>query len=431
MKERMDRQETHGLRRREFLRRAGAFSAALGFFPTVTRMARAQTPPKANEVIIGKDPRLIVHNSKTGVLETPLEILREYEITPKQLLFIRNNQVLEGGKTLETAPLEGWPVEIVGMVLRPAHFDASVLKELPQHEVKMVLQCSGNGRSFFAKYGAKASGTQWQHGGMGQTVWKGPKLTDVLAHFKVEPHAAARFLTVNGRDLPPKTGGRPDFEHSLPWSNDPEKDWMGREVAENAILAIEMNGEPIPLVHGGPVRLIVPGYYGTMNVKWVGQIRFEAHESFNYNQVFRYRVPLYPVEPGQFDKKKQGYGNSRPNWRQKIKAVVFGPLDGEEVRAGTVKFWGVAWNDGVQPVEQVLVSADRGKTWVSAKLRQPDTPYGWYKWEVYLPLSQGEREVWVRAIDRWGRAQPLDGVVDWNPSGYEWNGADKVKVSVV
>ena len=426
----MKEQQPTGMTRRDLIKRAGAASAALGFFPVVTRFARAQATPKANEVVIGKDPRLIVHNSKTGVMETPLEILREHEITPKQFLYIRNNQVLDGGKTNEPIPLEGWPVEIVGLVLRPAHFEATVLKDLPQHEVKMVLQCSGNGRGFFAKYGAKTHGTQWGHGGMGQTVWKGPKLKDVLAHFKVEPHSSAQYVTVNGRDLPPKTGGRPDFEHSLPWSNDPESDWMGRDVMENAILAIEMNGEPIPAVHGGPVRLIVPGYYGTMNVKWVGQIRFEAHESYNYNNIFRYRVPLYPVEPGKYDKKKQSFENSRANWHQKIKAVVFAPLDGEQVKAGTVKFWGVAWNDGVQPVEQVLVSKDAGKTWVSAKIQQPDSPYGWYKWEVYLPMSAGEHEVWVRAIDRWGRAQPLDGVVDWNPSGYEWNGADKIKVKV-
>ncbi len=426
----MKNQQQRGITRRDLIKRAGTVSAALGLFPAVTRFARAQTTPKASEVVIGKDPRLIVHNSKTGVMETPLEILREHEITPKQFLYIRNNQVLNGGKTNEPIPLAGWPVEIVGMVLRPAHFDAAALEDLTQYEVKMVLQCSGNGRSFFAKYGAKAKGTQWGHGGMGQTVWKGPKLKDVLAHFKVEPHAAAQFLTVNGRDLPPATGGRPDFEHSLPWSNDPETDWIGRDVTENAILAIEMNGEPIPAVHGGPVRLIVPGYYGTMNVKWVGQIRFEARESYNYNQVFRYRVPLYPVEPGQYDKKKQGYENSRPNWHQKVKAVVFAPLDGEQVKAGTVKFWGVAWNDGVQPVEQVLVSKDQGKTWVSAKISAPDSPYAWYKWEVYLPMSAGEHEVWVRAIDRWGRAQPLDGVVDWNPSGYEWNGADRIKVKV-
>ena len=414
------KKQTSGMDRREFLKRTGATAVALGVFPSVTRV-RAQARPSADQVVQGKDPRLIVHNTKTGVLETPLELLRQHEITPKELAFVRNNQVLAGGKTLEAIPLKGWTVEIVGLVHRPAKFDASELKKLPQREVTMVLQCSGNGRSFYAKYAKKTGGTQWKHGGMAQTVWKGPKLKDVLEHFKVEVYEpAAKFLTANGRDEP--SGTKPDFEHSLPWT-DPY-------VRENAILAIEMNGEPIPAVHGGPVRLIVPGYYGTMNVKWIGTLRFEAHESYNYNQIPRYRVPIYPVEPGKFSKKDYTFENSRPNWHQKVKSVIFAPLDGETVKAGTVKVEGVAWNDGVVPIEEVQVSTDQGKTWTRAKLRPGKSPFGWTFFETYVALSPGEREIWVRAVDKLGRAQPLNGGIHWNPSGYEWNGADRIKVKV-
>jgi len=414
------KKEAIGMDRRAFLKRTGVTAAALGIFPSVTRV-RAQAKPTADQVVQGKDPRLIVHNTKTGVLETPLELLREHEITPKEIAFIRNNQVLAGGKTLEPIPLKGWTVEIIGLVHRPAKFDASVLKELPQHEVTMVLQCSGNGRSFYAKYAKKTSGTQWKHGGMSQTVWKGPRLKDVLEHFKVEPYEpAAKYITANGRDEP--SGTKPDFEHSLPWT-DPF-------VRENAILAIEMNGEPIPAVHGGPVRLIVPGYYGTMNVKWIGTIRFEAHESYNYNQIPRYRVPIYPVEPGKFSKKDFTFENSRPNWHQKVKSVIFAPLDGETVKAGTVKVEGVAWNDGAVPIEEVQVSTDQGKTWTRAKLKPGTSPFGWTFFETYVALSPGEREIWVRAVDKLGRSQPLNGGIHWNPSGYEWNGADRIKVQV-
>jgi len=407
--------------RREFLKRTGAAAAAVGVIPGIGR-AQGQARPTADQIIKGKDPRLIVHNTKTGVLETPLELLRQHEITPKEIAFIRNNQVLAGGKTLEPIPLKGWVVEIIGLVHRPAKFDASVLKDLPQHEVKMVLQCSGNGRSFYAKYAKKTPGTQWKHGGMAQTVWKGPRLKDVIEHFKVEPYKpAAKFITANGRDEP--SGTKPDFEHSLPWT-DPY-------VRENAILAIEMNGEPIPAVHGGPVRLIVPGYYGTMNVKWVGTIRFEAHESYNYNQIPRYRVPIYPVEPGSFSKKDFTFENSRPNWHQKVKSVVFAPLDGESVKAGKVAVEGVAWNDGVVPIDEVLVSTDQGKTWKKAELTTPDSPFAWTKFRAELELPPGEHEIWVRAVDKLGRSQPLDGGIHWNPSGYEWNGTDRVRVKAV
>ncbi len=411
---------TDGMNRRSFLMRSSAAAAALGLFPAVVR-AQGTPRPRADQVIAGKDPRLIVHNTKTGVLETPLSLLRQHSITPKEIAFVRNNQVLAGGKTLEPIPLKGWTIEILGLVHRPAKFDASVLKELPQHEVTMVLQCSGNGRSFYAKYAKKTGGTQWKHGGMAQTVWKGPRLKVVLEHFKVEVYEpAARFLTANGRDEP--QGAKPDFEHSLPWT-DPL-------VRENAILAIEMNGEPIPAVHGGPVRLVVPGYYGTMNVKWIGTIRFEAHESYNYNQIPRYRVPIYPVEPGKFSKKNFTFQNSRPNWHQKVKSVIFAPLEGENLRAGTVKVEGVAWNDGVVPIEEVQVSTDHGRTWTRARLRLGSSPFGWTFFEAYVALSAGEREIWVRAVDKLGRAQPLDGGIHWNPSGYEWNGADRVRVRV-
>ncbi len=413
--------ENKGMDRREFMKRTGATAAMLGLFPSVFNVARAQAKPTADQVIKGKDPRLIVHNTSTGVLETPLELLREHEITPKELLYVRNNQVLAGGKTLEPIPLKGWFIEIVGLVHRPAKIEATALKEFPQHEVTMVLQCSGNGRGFFAKYSKKTSGTQWKHGGMGQTVWKGPKLKDVLEKYKVEVYEpAAKFLTANGRDEP--SGKKPDFEHSLPWT-DPY-------VRENAILAIEMNGEPIPAVHGGPVRLIVPGYYGTMNVKWVGTLRFEAHETYNYNQIPRYRVPLYPVEPGKFSKKDYTFDNSRPNWHQKIKAVIFAPLDGEKVSAGLVRVKGVAFNDGVVPIEQVQVSTDMGKTWTTAALKPGKSTFEWTYFEAPLVLKKGEVEIWVRAVDKLGRAQPLDGGIHWNPSGYEWNGADRIKVTV-
>ena len=112
---------------------------------------RAQGTPTADQVIQGKDPRLIVHNSRTGVLETPLELLREHERTPKEILFIRNNQVLPQGKTLEPIAPDGWIISIEGMVENAQAFDAKILKDLPQVEVEMVLQCSGNGRSFFAR----------------------------------------------------------------------------------------------------------------------------------------------------------------------------------------------------------------------------------------------------------------------------------------
>ena len=378
---------------------------------------RAQGTPTADQVIQGKDPRLIVHNSRTGVLETPLELLREHERTPKEILFIRNNQVLPQGKTLEPIAPDGWIISIEGMVENAQAFDAKILKDLPQVEVEMVLQCSGNGRSFFAR-AQRASGTQWKHGGMGNVVFKGVPFKVLVEHLKLNIYPGAKYVTVNGKDQPP-TLQAPDFEHSVPLE----------EALEKGILALEMNGEPLPAAHGGPVRFVMPGFYGTMNVKWVDRIRFDVAETFNHNQIPRYRVPNHPIQPGsEFN---FTFENSRPNWHQKVKSVIFAPLDGEEVKAGNVLVRGVAWNDGLVPIEAVLVSTDQGRTWIRAKLTSPQSPYAWFHWETYVALSRGAREIWVQAVDKLGRAQPLDGTVHWNPRGYEWNGVDIVKVKVV
>jgi DMSO/TMAO reductase YedYZ molybdopterin-dependent catalytic subunit len=403
--------------RRLILKLAGLTAAAggLGRWPAMA-LAADEVPP-ADQVVMGKDPRLIVHNSRAVVLETPAALLREHGLTPKSLFFVRNNQLLDGAKTLAPLPLKGWKLHFDGLIERPAVLDAEELSGMEQREVEMVMQCSGNGRGFYGKYSVKTSGTQWQNGGMGQAVYKGVPLGQLVDALKLKPGAAAKFLTANGMDDAPANAKTPDFEHSVPLD----------EALERGILAISMNGEPIPAIHGGPVRLIMPGFYGTMNVKWIGRLRFDAHESYNYNQIPRYRAPRRPIAPGT--KIEYTFDNSDANWHQRVKSVFFYPLDGDSVAAGQVRVKGVAWNDGVVPIEAVLVSSDQGRSWQQTALTRPDSPYAWYHWEGAVALSSGGHELWVRAVDALGRSQPLDGSVHWNPSGYEWFGVERIKVS--
>ncbi|MDZ7750881.1 MAG: sulfite oxidase [Gammaproteobacteria bacterium] len=406
------------IHRRRFLKAAGVTVAA-GSMWRLTPLAHAAEAgtPSADQVAMGKDSRLIVHNSRTVVLETPTPLLRGQDLTPKDRFFVRNNQLLDGAATVEPRSLEGWKVQIGGLVERPAVIDAADLRDMPQHEVKMVMQCSGNGRSYYGKYSVKTKGTQWQNGGMGQAVYRGVPLSAVMDKFGINPGAKATYLTANGVDEPSATAKRPDFEHSVPVD----------DALEYGILALEMNGEPLPAIHGGPVRFILPGYYGTMNVKWIGSLRFDAHETYNYNQIPRYRTPSRPIEAGT--RIEYTFENSVPNWRQKVKSMFFGPLDGDKVRAGEVKVHGVAWNDGVVPVEAVLVSADKGATWQQAMLSRPDSPYAWYEWQGTVKLPAGSHELWVRAVDTLGRSQPIDGSIHWNPSGYEWFGVERIGVT--
>jgi DMSO/TMAO reductase YedYZ molybdopterin-dependent catalytic subunit len=330
-------------------------------------------------------------------------------------MYIRNNQPVPPGMANTTDPpkVDDWIVEVTGLVDKPLTLRLSQLKNLPATEFEMVLQCSGNGRSFFSKY-ARASGAQWERGSLANVRWKGVKLATLLQDAGIK--AEARFLTAEGADQPASATAA-DIERSIPLA----------DVLANAILAYEMNGEPLPTVHGGPLRLVIPGYYGINNIKWVNKLRLEAAPSNNNTMIPRYRVPNNPIAVGssfQFTLE-----NSRPNWKQNVKAIIFSPTEGEAV-SGIIEVRGAAWNDGAAPITSVEVSTNGGRSWQTANLEKPSSPYGWYLWRLRVLVAAGDTEVWARATDALGRSQPIDGAIFWNPNGYEWNAVDKVKIKV-
>lgn len=401
-----------GMNRRKFLRLTGATAAMLGVFPTVFQFAKAQTPT-ADTLVQGKNATLIVHGQRPVILETPLRLLREHKLTPKSIMYIRNNQELPGANTTEPFSATDWEIDVGGLVRTPTKLKLSELRRLEATEVEMVLQCSGNGRGFMAQF-ARASGSQWRHGAMSNVRWKGALLSRALRGLEIDPRA--KYLTTLGADQPTAAN-----------ATDMEKSVLLADVFATAILAYEMNGEPIPAVHGGPVRLILPGYFGVNNTKWLNVIRFDATESTESHQIPRYRNPNNPIAPGsQFT---FTFDNSRPNWRQNVKAVIFTPLEGETVKR-MFEVTGVAWNDGMAPITSVEVSSDGGKTWKQALVEKPSGPYAWHHWRTTVILRGGEGEVMVRAIDNLGRSMPMDGSLSWNPNGYEWNVVDRVKVKV-
>ena len=400
--------------RRAFLQSAGAATAVAGIGSLGPFPLAAQDEAVAFLAKLGKHKRLVVHNSRPGVLETPLALLRQHRLTPTELLFIRNNQVLPGALTLDPFPSTAWTLDLTGLIDEPREVMLEDLAGLPQVEVEAVLQCSGNGRSFYAR-SVKTRGTQWRHGGMGNLRWKGVPLRKLLESLEIKVDPQAKFLAAEGKD-PPLAPQAPDFEHSLPLD----------DALEKGLLATEMNGEPIPALHGGPLRLILPGYYGTMNIKWLHKLRFEAEESENRHHIRRYRTFVRPVEPGSAQ--RIAAETSTPTWRQKIKSIIWKPAEGETSKAGSVEVAGVAWNDGSTKIAAVEVSDDGGRTWRAADVESPASPYAWYHWRSTVQLSGGPREIAVRAIDAMGRGQPSDGAVHWNPSGYEWYGVDKVTI---
>ncbi len=401
------------MHRRAFMKTMGVVGpAAMGLLPAWTMAAEQRD---ASQIVAGKDKRLIVHESDIVVLETPPELL-DAAVTPLDVLFVRNNQHLDDSATLKPFPLEDWKIELAGQIDAPRKFNAAMLSDMEQVEQEMVLQCSGNGRSLFAQT-VEAKGTQWTRGGMGNIRVSGVKLSAVLDKLGVRIDRSARFLTAEGKDSPP--ADKEDFEHSLPLD----------DALEHSLLALTFNGQPIPAVHGGPVRLMTPGYFGTMHIKWLSRLRFESDETDNYNQIPRYRTPRRLIEPGT--PITYTFENSQPSWRMKVKSVVLSPQPDQTLAADREHIVsGVAFNDGAARIDSVLISFDRGRTWRRTRLATPESPYAWYRWTSTVKLPAGRHEIWTRAIDALGRSQPLDGSIHWNPSGYEWNGVEKIPVTV-
>jgi sulfite oxidase len=401
--------------RRTFLARSGQF--ALVAAGTTSRLnAIPTTPPNASKVVLGKNPHLVIHESNPAVLETPRSMLAGTRLTDVTTLFVRNNQQPDFAATLKPVPAKSWAINIDGLVSKAISVDASELSKLDQTEVQMVLQCSGNGRSLFS-LDAQTKGTQWGHGAMGNVRFAGVPLAALLKHKNITVHPEAEYVVANGKDGP--VSGKEDFLHTLP----------AKEVLSRSFLALRMNGKPLPAIHGGPVRLVTPGVYATMHIKWLGSLQFVRDESKNHNHAVRYRVPRRSIRPG--DEFSATLANSRFNWRMKTKSVVLSPAPGTQVGTGKTLIQGVAFNDGLADIETVLVSIDQGKTWQRTMLTPTAKPFGWWNWKLALSLKASPMEIWSRAIDSRGRSQPLEGSIAWNTRGYEWNGVEKVKINAV
>jgi len=418
----LDRSSKLRMTRRQFGLMAGAAGVALGA-GGLPEIAQAAGPDSA-AIIKGKESGLIIHNAKLGVMETPLTELRKHAITPKNILYNRFHFPHEGNASwyATTSPppaemVKNWKIRVDGLVRRPRDVTIAELQKMPQEKRVSVLQCAGNGRAYYAAK-QKVGGGQWHHGGMGNVEWEGVPLKPFLAGLKMNPAPTAHWLTAEGWDQPATPVGT-DFAKSYHLADD---------ALDHAILALKMNGEPIPATNGGPVRLIIPGYYGNMNVKMVTYLMYAAEQNPSVYQSIAYRVPNYPVEPGKFGANDYTWQNSKPTYGHKIMSVIFSPLPEDKPKSGGVTVTGVAWNDGRAKITQVEVSTDGGKSWTNADIKPPESPWAWHHFSAKGKLAKGKNTIMCRATDALGRTQPMNGLTRWNPRGYEWNGVDHVEI---
>jgi DMSO/TMAO reductase YedYZ molybdopterin-dependent catalytic subunit len=271
-----------------------------------------------------------------------------------------------------------------------------------------VLECAGNGRSF---YRPTVPGLQWENGGVGNGRWKGVRLGDILRKAGVKD--SGKHVLMDGADAP--IGAMPDFQRSLP---------VGKALAPETLLAYEMNGEPLSKSHGFPLRVVAPGWAGDSWVKWLTSLQVIAQDFDGFFMKTAYRYPNLTVAPGT----TVDPNDMSPVEELRPKTVIAGPAEGARLTAESVRIYGAAWS-GEAPVAKVEVSTDSGRSWRLATLGKDRAQFGWRLWEAsWSPSKPGSYVLLARATDSAGRAQPL--VADWNPSGYLWNAVAQRRVEV-
>jgi sulfite dehydrogenase len=332
---------------------------------------------------------LIVHSS--SVIETKRSAFGTGVITPAEQLYVRNNLPAPDAAILNDR--DAWQLSVEG-VAQPRQLTLAQLKGLGLETVATVLQCSGNGRGYFP---SKPSGTPWQVGAAGCVVWSGVPVRNVVEALG-GVNGGLRFMT--------GTGGE-----ALPAGVDPKTVIVERSVPakamDDALLAWEMNGAPLSLAHGGPLRLIVPGYTGVNNIKYIKRLAFTAQETDARIMSHGYRL----TPPGT-----QANPAQESVWEMGVKSWINGPLPEQRLGAGMAQIHGVAFG-GTNAVRKVEVSIDGGQSWREARLVGPDLGrYAWRQFVLQAHLPAGRYVLASRATDSAGRVQPRDRVE--NLGGY-------------
>lgn len=345
--------------------------------------------------------------------ETPVTLL-DADLTPTEHHFVRNNGHVPDRAT--KMDLAGWSLTIDGEVEQPLQLSLAALKQnYKAYTRALVLECGGNGRAGFQP---PASGNQWTLGGVGCALYMGVLLKDVLKTAGVK--SSAVYLAYIAED--------PHL------SRQPDKDAISRGVPiakaldDHSFLAWEMNGEPLPALHGWPLRLICPGWPASVSGKWLKRlwVRDRVHDGTKMTG-HSYKLPKFPVAPGtEVSAEDMAIIEELP-----VKSIITNPASGMEIGVNqTLALRGHAWS-GFGDVTAMHVSYDFGASWIACALKQPRNTYAWQRWTADIKLpKKGYYELWARATDRTGKMQPML-VPGWNPEGYCNNAMHRIAVKAV
>lgn len=348
---------------------------------------------------------LILQTTRPPQLETPFAVFNDGLITPNDAFFVRYH--VSGLPTEVDA--KTWRLKVGGHVTRELSLSlAELMKEFPTQELVAVNQCSGNSRGFVTP---RVAGGQLGNGAMGNARWRGVPLRAVLD--KAGVRAGAVQVSFDGLDEPPAPT-IPDFVKALDLDHARDGEVM---------LAWAMNGEALPFLNGYPLRLVVPGWFGTYWVKHLSTITVLDKPFDGYWMAKAYRVPdndCQCVPAGTRPDK------TRPIGKLAVRSFITSHADGVRVRAGKVPLRGIAF-DGGSGIRAVELTTDGGRTWAPARLGEDLGKYSFREWKAELALPAGQHAIGVRATAVSGEQQPL--VESWNPSGYRRNVVETIRVT--
>ena len=352
-------------------------------------------------------PRLRVFEDSALNAEAAPALL-DPAITPISSFFVRNNGWLPAEPSADRGE---WALAIGGEVGRPATWPLRKLREsFETVTVTAVLECAGFGR---AGFDPPTDGVPWGRGPVGCARWTGVRLADLLRASGVKPSAV--YTGHHSADLLADGSGQPAISRGIP---------IEKAMAPETLLAFEMNGEPLPFLHGGPLRVVAPGFPGSAWQKWLA--RLELRDREHDGEKMRgtdYRLPTVPVRPGEpVDEAQFKVIADMP-----VNSLITSPADGFQHAAGAlIEIRGFAWS-GHTPVLSVAVSADGGERWQTAELEDEAERFAWRRFRASVePAGSGPVTIMARATDIQGRAQPLDSA-PWNPRGYCNNAVHRVR----
>jgi len=367
-------------------------------------------PMPVSELVSALDPELacqdaiesglVVHRAHPLNCETSIPALMGGVVMPNARFYVRNHFYIP-----DLDP-ENYRLQFKGLVERPLSLSLHELRAMRSHSQAITLECAGNGRSLFDP---PIEGEKWDLGAVSTAEWTGVPLVALLERAGVRTEA--REVLFRGAD-----GGMVDghaepirFERSLR---------LDDTQLAGALLAYAMNGEPLPVHHGYPLRLVVPNWYSVASVKWLTEIELISRPFTAYYQTEKY---WYECE-------RDGRLVREPVTLQRVRALITEPASNQEVRRGELTIRGVAWS-GAAPIARVEVSVGEGD-WQEARLEGESQRGTWRRWELITRLDQsGASDMRARATDQAGNTQPER--AEWNNLGYGNNSIQRVSICAV